>query len=183
MLTEVFIPAIANLHVPDLIARNDLLNLRAACIADIPGGLQVLDKVQWAQRSGSAVEALVGFEQALAVDHGKDVDRLSGEFVDQAVTVEEAFTHIRSGEFRYDAPELRVCGQFVGEVEQVFDDLLGVVAGVLADVLGDVVDVIKRLVRSDQGLSHLPRRSLACSCVRCLPSRMSSRPRRIFSMT
>ena len=66
--------------------------------------------MQWAQRSGSAVEALVGFEQAPAVDHGEDVDRFSGEFVDQAVTVEEAFTHVWIGEFRYDAPELGVCG-------------------------------------------------------------------------
>lgn len=33
-------------------------------------------------------------------------------------------------------------GQFVGKVEQAFDNLLSVVAGVSADVLGDAIDVI-----------------------------------------
>jgi len=41
--------------------------------------------------------------------------------------------------------------------------------------------VIERLVRPDQGLSHLPSRSLACSCVRWRPLQISSRPRQIFS--
>ncbi len=72
----------------------------------------------------SATETLHGFEQALAVDHGKNVDRLSGEFVDQAVTVEEALAHAGLRKLRYDAPEHGVSGQFVGKFEQTFDNLL-----------------------------------------------------------
>jgi hypothetical protein len=35
-----------------------------------------------------------GFKQALAMDHSEDANGLTSEFVDQAVTVEEAFAHI-----------------------------------------------------------------------------------------
>ena len=75
----------------------------------------------------SAAEALDGFEQALAVDHGEDADGVTTEFVDQAVAVEEALPNVGISEFRYDASEFGMRGQFVGKVEQTFDDALGVI--------------------------------------------------------
>ena len=94
----------------------------------------------------SAAKALNRFKQALTVDDGENVDAVANEFVDHTVAVEETFSHVRIGELRHDAPELGVRGQLVGEVEQTFDDLLGVIAGVAADVLGDTIDVIERLM-------------------------------------
>jgi hypothetical protein len=81
------------------------------------------------------------------MDHSEDANGLTSEFVDQAVTIEEAFAHVWLRVLRYDAPEPGLCGQFVGEVEQAFDNLLSVVTGVSADVLGDAIDVIERFVR------------------------------------
>lgn len=114
----------------------------------------------------SAAKALYGFEQPLAVDHCEDLDCLGSEFVDQSVTVEKSLAHVRISELWNDASELGMRGQLIGEIKQAFNDLLSVVDGVSTDVLGDTINVIKRLVRPDQGLSHLPRRSLACSWVR-----------------
>lgn len=98
------------------------------------------------------IKPFYGFEQALAVDHCEDANGLTSEFVDQAVTVKEAFAHIWLRELRYDAPEPGLCGQFVGEVEQAFDNLLRMVTGVSADVLGDAVDVVERLNATRSGL-------------------------------
>jgi hypothetical protein len=84
----------------------------------------------------SAVEAIEGFEQALTMDHGKDVDFILSQLVDEALAVEESLAHVGVGEFRHDASELGMRGQFVGKVEQAFDDLLGVIGGIPADVFG-----------------------------------------------
>jgi hypothetical protein len=64
----------------------------------------------------SAAKALYGFEQALSMDHGKDVNRVVGKFVDQSVAIEEALAYVRVGKFQYDAPKLGMRGKLVGNI-------------------------------------------------------------------
>lgn len=99
----------------------------------------------------SATEPVDGLEQALAVNHGENMDGVVLNLVDQAVAVEETLAYVGVREFRHDAPDPGVRRLFVGKIEQAFDDLLCVVAGVSANVLSDAINVIERLIRPTRG--------------------------------
>lgn len=90
-----------------------------------------------------------GFEQALAVDHGKDFDPRLVQLVDETVAIEKTLAYGRILQLRHDTSDLGLLDNGIGQREEFFDYALRVKRRIAADVGGDRVGVIQRLLRPD----------------------------------
>lgn len=91
-----------------------------------------------------------GLQQPPAVDHAKDIDRFSPDFVDESVAVDEMFANLRGAGFRHRSAHHGLKNKKFRRDNNLFDNAAGMLERVTADVFPDGLDIPEGLFRSDQ---------------------------------